>query len=123
MRACGIIYLFTESRKVYEVLSDRAINFELRYSGVRPLRDLKSLSLFGYHAEYKDYSNLNSGTVAMHLRHSLRKLDLALRDFGVFEVCLLVLCHSFPKQHCNSRNAAESRLCRYDAMLMGEQIA
>ena len=40
----------------------------------------------------------------MHLRRrlSLRKLELALR----------VLWHSFPKQHYNSRNAAESRLCR-----------
>ena len=37
----------------------------------------------------------------MHLRHSLRKLELALHDFGVFEGCLLVLCLSFPKQHCN----------------------
>ena len=25
----------------------------------------------------------------MHLHHSLRKLELALHDFGVFEVCLL----------------------------------
>ena len=38
----------------------------------------------------------------MHLRHSLRKLELALHDFGVFEVCLLVLRHSFPKQRRNS---------------------
>ena len=51
----------------------------------------------------------------MPLRHSLRKLEFALHDFGVFEVCLLVLCHSFPKQHCNSRNAAESRHCKQDA--------
>ena len=34
----GIVYLFTESRKVYEVVLDRAINFELRYSGTRQLR-------------------------------------------------------------------------------------
>ena len=58
----------------------------------------------------------------MHLVHSLRKLELALHDFGVFEVCLLILCHSFPKQHCNSRKAAVSRFCRYDAMLLGEQM-
>ena len=32
----------------------------------------------------------------MHLRHSLRKLEPVLHDFGVFEVCLLVLCNSFP---------------------------
>ena len=32
---------------------------------------------------------------AIHLRHSLRKLELALYDFGVFEGCMLVLCHSF----------------------------
>ena len=51
----------------------------------------------------------------MPLRHSLRKLELALHDFGVFEVCLLVLCHSFPKQQCKSRNAAESRLCKQNA--------
>ena len=48
----------------------------------------------------------------MHLRHSLRKLEFALHDFGVFEVCLRVLCHRFPKQHYTSRNAGESRLCR-----------
>ena len=35
----------------------------------------------------------------MHVRHNLRKLELALHDFGVFEVCLLVLRHSLPKQH------------------------
>ena len=29
----------------------------------------------------------------MHLHHSLRKLELALHDFRVFEVCLLALCH------------------------------
>ena len=46
----------------------------------------------------------------MHLRHSLRKLELALHDFGVFEVCLLVLCHSFLKQHCNSRDAAVDKM-------------
>ena len=38
MRGCGIVNLFTESRKVYEVVVDQAINFELRYSGARPLR-------------------------------------------------------------------------------------
>ena len=48
----------------------------------------------------------------MHLRHGLRELELVLHDFGVFEVCLLVLSHRFPKQHCNSRNVTESRLCR-----------
>ena len=42
MRGCGIVNLFTESRKVYEVVLDRAMNFELRYSGARPLRDLKT---------------------------------------------------------------------------------
>ena len=31
MRGCGIVNLFTESRKVYEVVLHRAINFELRY--------------------------------------------------------------------------------------------
>ena len=46
MRGCGIVNLFTESRKVYEVVLDRAINFELRYSGVRPLRDLKTIKAF-----------------------------------------------------------------------------
>ena len=31
----------------------------------------------------------------MHLRHSLRKLELALHDFGVFEiVCKLYVTHS-----------------------------
>ena len=35
----------------------------------------------------------------MHLRHSSRKLELELHDFGGFEVCLLVLRPSFPKQH------------------------
>ena len=44
----------------------------------------------------------------MYLHHSLRKLELVLHDFGVFEVYLLVLPHSFPKQHCNSQNAVES---------------
>ena len=46
MRCCGIVNLFTESRKVYEVVLDRAINFELRYSGARPLRDLKTTKAF-----------------------------------------------------------------------------
>ena len=58
----------------------------------------------------------------MHLRHSLGKLELAHHDFEVFEVCLSVLCQSFPKQHCNSRNADESTLCREDAMSLGEQM-
>ena len=44
MRGCGIVNdLFTESRKVYEVVLDRAINFELRYSGARPLRNLNTI--------------------------------------------------------------------------------
>ena len=42
VRGCGIVNLFTQSRKVYEVVLDRAINFEFRYSGARPLRDLKT---------------------------------------------------------------------------------
>ena len=46
MRGCGIVDLFTESGKVYEVILDRAINFELRYSGARPLRDLKTIKAF-----------------------------------------------------------------------------
>ena len=46
MYGCGIVNLFTESRKVYEVLSDRAINFELRYSGASPLKDLKTIEAF-----------------------------------------------------------------------------
>ena len=46
----------------------------------------------------------------LHRRRSLRKLELALHDFRVFEVCLRVLCHSFHKQHYNSRDAAESRI-------------
>ena len=57
----------------------------------------------------------------MHLRHSLRKIELALQDSGVFEVCLLVSCHSFPQTNCNSRNAAESRFYRYDAMLLASE--
>ena len=52
MPGCGIVNLFTESPKVYEVVLDGAINFELRYSGARPLRDLRPLRLFEYHAEY-----------------------------------------------------------------------
>ena len=40
MRGCGIFNLFTQSG---EVVLDRAINFELRYSGARPLRDLKTI--------------------------------------------------------------------------------
>ena len=32
----------------------------------------------------------NFGIGAMHLHHSLRKLELALHDFGVFEVYMLV---------------------------------
>ena len=46
MRGCGIVNLSTESRKVYEVVLARAINFELRYSGERPLRDLKTIKTF-----------------------------------------------------------------------------
>ena len=46
MRGCAIVNFFTESRKVYEVVLDRAINFELRYSGARPLRDLKTIKAF-----------------------------------------------------------------------------
>ena len=46
MRGCGIVNLFTESRKVSEVVLDRAINFELRYSRARPLRDLKTIEAF-----------------------------------------------------------------------------
>ena len=40
MRGCGIFNLFAQSG---EVVLDRAINFELRYSGARPLRDLKTI--------------------------------------------------------------------------------
>ena len=32
----------------------------------------------------------------MHLRHSLRKFELALHDFGVFEVCLLFYATASP---------------------------
>ena len=39
----GVSRLLTESLKVYEVVLDRSINFELRYSGARPLRDLKTI--------------------------------------------------------------------------------
>ena len=46
MPGCGIVNLFTESPKVYEVVLDRAINFELRHSGARPLRDLKAIKAF-----------------------------------------------------------------------------
>ena len=46
MPGCGIVNIFTESRKVYEVVLDRTINFELRYSGARPLRDLKTIKAF-----------------------------------------------------------------------------
>ena len=46
MRDCGIVNLFTESQKVYEVVLDRAMNFELRCSGARPLRDLKTIKAF-----------------------------------------------------------------------------
>ena len=49
MRSCGIVNLFTESRKVYEEVLDRAIDFEFRYSGARPLRDLKPIKVFGYY--------------------------------------------------------------------------
>ena len=112
----GVPRLLTESLKVYEVVLDRSINFELRYSGARPLRDLKTIK--GYLDNmlssklFSNYKNFRTAAMDLHLRHSLRKLELALHDFGVFEVCLLVLSHSFPKHHCNSRNAVESRLCR-----------
>ena len=46
MPGYGIVNLFTESLKVYEVVLDRAINFELRYSGARPLRDFKTIKAF-----------------------------------------------------------------------------
>ena len=46
MPGCGIVNLFTESPKVYEVVLDRAINFELRHSGARTLRDLKTIKAF-----------------------------------------------------------------------------
>ena len=46
MRGRVIVNLFTESRKVYEVVLDRAINFELRYSGARPIRDFKIIMAF-----------------------------------------------------------------------------
>ena len=46
MPGCGIVNIFTESRKVYEEVLDRTINFELRYSGARPLRDLKTIKAF-----------------------------------------------------------------------------
>ena len=42
MRGCGIVNLITESRKVCEVVLDRAINVELRYSGARPLKGFKN---------------------------------------------------------------------------------
>ena len=32
----------------------------------------------------------------MHLHHSLRKFELALHDFGVFEVCLLFYATASP---------------------------
>ena len=35
--------LWNQGRKVYEVVLDRAIKFVLRYSGARPLRDLKTI--------------------------------------------------------------------------------
>ena len=35
--------LWNQGRKVYEVVLDRAIKFVLRYSGERPLRDLKTI--------------------------------------------------------------------------------
>ena len=46
MPGCGIVNLFTESPKVYEVVLDRAINFELRHSGARPLRNLNAIKAF-----------------------------------------------------------------------------
>ena len=104
-------YLFTESRKVCGKVLDRTRNFELRYSGARPLRDLKTIKAFWISRwvlrffQFKVWNSCDASA-------SLRKLELALHDFGVFEVCLLVLCHSLPKQRCNSWNAAESRRCR-----------
>ena len=35
--------LFAESRKLYGVVLDRPIHLELRYSGARPLKDLKTI--------------------------------------------------------------------------------
>ena len=46
MLGCEIVNLFIEYRKVYEVVLDRAINFEPRYSGARPLRDLTTIKAF-----------------------------------------------------------------------------
>jgi len=121
----GIVHLFTESRKVYEVVLDWAINFELRDSRARPIRDLKTIKALWISRWRLRFFQLKFGTAATHLRTSLRKSELALHDFGVFEVCLLVVCDSFRKPHCNTcnRNAAESRLYGWDAMLLGKQIA
>ena len=38
--------LWSQGRKVYEVVLDRAIDFVLRYSEARPLRDLKTIKAF-----------------------------------------------------------------------------
>ena len=45
---CGIVNFFAE------IVLDRAINFKLRYSGARQLRDLKTIKALnsGYHVEY-----------------------------------------------------------------------
>ena len=37
---------WSQARKVYEVVLDRAINFVLRYSEARPLIDLKTIKTF-----------------------------------------------------------------------------
>ena len=57
----------------------------------------------------------------MHLCHSLRKLELALHDFGVYEVCLLVLRHSFPHQIEMRLN--QGFVDKVQRCWMGEQVA
>ena len=57
----------------------------------------------------------------MHLCHSLRKLELALHDFGVYEVCLLVLRHSFPHQIEMRLN--QGFVDKVQCCWMGEQVA
>ena len=42
MRGCAIVNFFTESRKVYGVVFDRAINFELRYSEGKAIKRFKN---------------------------------------------------------------------------------
>ena len=71
------------------------------YLGARPLRDLKTMRLVGYHAE-------QLRCICVIARESLNS-HCTILEFLKF-VTALVFCHSFPKQHCNSRNAAESRL-------------